>query len=47
MLQMHAPFSGLFVSNINSYLARFIYIFSFLHFSMTTFLQLGVRARMI
>ena len=47
MLQMDAPFSGSFVSKINSYLALFIYIFSFLHFSMTTLLQLGVRARMI
>ena len=47
MLQMHAPFSGLFVSKINSNLALLIYIFSFLHFPMTTLLQLGVRARMI
>ena len=47
MLQMDAPFSDLFVSKINSYLALFIYIFSFLHFSMTTLLQLGVRAGMI
>ena len=47
MLQMDSPFSGLFVSKINSYLALYIYIFSFLHFSMTTLLQIGVRARMI
>ena len=46
MLQMGAPLSGLFVSKINSYLALFIYVFSFLHFPMTTLLQLG-RARMI
>ena len=47
MLQRHVPLSGLFVSKINSYLAFYIYIFSFLHFSMTTSLQFGVRAGMI
>ena len=47
MLQRHAPLSGLFVSKINSYLAFYIYIFSLLHFYMTTSLQLGVREGMI
>ena len=35
------------LSQINSYLAFYIYIVLFSHFSMTTLLQIGVRARMI
>jgi len=36
------PKSGLSVSLINSYLVFYIFLFSFLHFSITALLQLGV-----
>ena len=44
MLQIDEPRSGLSVSLINSYLVFYIYIFlfSFLHFSIAALLQLGV-----
>ena len=42
MLQIDEPKSGLSLSLINSYLAFYIFLFSFLHFSITALLQLSV-----
>ena len=39
MLQIDEPKSGLSVSLINSYFALHIFLFSFLHFSITALLQ--------
>ena len=42
MLQMNATYCGLLLSLVYSYLAFYIFLLSFLHFSMTTLLQLCV-----